>query len=536
MVIERLQLTKEELAEDVVKEDLYKTLGPREDKYHAFKRKNKELVRCIATLEAAQKECDEKAQKECDENLSFLVKEKKAQSKNLWFLEKKTVKPESEDLKAANKQSIDEGGRQGTFLPTISPTILYPRDPPLQEEGNEASQSTEVTKEKPVEEKPAEEKPRVKLDKLAEDAAVGSSTKTRFPSHMSAEGQSQQEKSPQEEFTCFTVESPFQLKKSPVNGNKASGKQKKRRAKVNIGETPKREPKPSILDSPYQHLAKKKRKFKDPMFEKEAEVEMPGPFHKPKRPLLPYEIRVLNEHWYDPEITKSIIIDERQTLSLESLQTLKGDRWLDGEVINAYMKLLKRREDCYKDSFVRCHFFPTYYPILLKHAWDIYHGEKLDEVDHANWPQFSPNLAAYTAIDRVEYKITDCEKLFLPYHDEAHRHWALFIIDMKEKRVDVLDSLGPDRMVQYMDFIFLMKSMLPKVLVHYGHDHINLEAYTFASKNDIPYQQNGHDCGMFVCKYMDYSARGLAYDFCKEEMAYFRQRAGVEIVFGVALP
>jgi hypothetical protein len=49
---------------------------------------------------------------------------------------------------------------------------------------------------------------------------------------------------------------------------------------------------------------------------------------------------------------------------------------------------------------------------------------------------------------------------------------------------------------------------------------------------DTPKQTNGSDCGVFVCKYMDYLARHKPISFSQEDICYFRFLIGVEILEG----
>jgi sentrin-specific protease 1 len=42
--------------------------------------------------------------------------------------------------------------------------------------------------------------------------------------------------------------------------------------------------------------------------------------------------------------------------------------------------------------------------------------------------------------------------------------------------------------------------------------------------NDIPKQDNGSDCGVFMCKYADYLSDRLDLTFSAADMPYFRRR------------
>lgn len=52
---------------------------------------------------------------------------------------------------------------------------------------------------------------------------------------------------------------------------------------------------------------------------------------------------------------------------------------------------------------------------------------------------------------------------------------------------------------------------------------------------DCPKQRNGVDCGVFLCKYMDYLSREEPMNFTQDDMSYFRVLIGVEIINGKLL-
>lgn len=50
------------------------------------------------------------------------------------------------------------------------------------------------------------------------------------------------------------------------------------------------------------------------------------------------------------------------------------------------------------------------------------------------------------------------------------------------------------------------------------------------TRNEIPQQMNGSDCGMFTCKYADYITKDKPITFTQKHMPYFRKRMVWEIV------
>jgi len=49
---------------------------------------------------------------------------------------------------------------------------------------------------------------------------------------------------------------------------------------------------------------------------------------------------------------------------------------------------------------------------------------------------------------------------------------------------------------------------------------------------EAPYQKNSFDCGIFLCKYLDYLSRRVEFDFTNYDMPYFRMLIAIELVNG----
>ncbi|KAG8822627.1 Smt3-specific protease, partial [Serendipita sp. 399] len=59
----------------------------------------------------------------------------------------------------------------------------------------------------------------------------------------------------------------------------------------------------------------------------------------------------------------------------------------------------------------------------------------------------------------------------------------------------------------------------------------NFEGWVDFFGEDGPQQENGYDCGVFVCQTMENLSRGvsLPFDFTQKNMAYLRRRMILEI-------
>ncbi|KAL0414739.1 UNVERIFIED_CONTAM: Ubiquitin-like-specific protease ESD4 [Sesamum radiatum] len=123
----------------------------------------------------------------------------------------------------------------------------------------------------------------------------------------------------------------------------------------------------------------------------------------------------------------------------EILQCLRPGAWLNDEVINVYLELLKEREKREPQKFLKCHFFNTFF-----------------------------------------YK-----KIFVPIHKEVH--WCLAIINKKDEKFQYLDSLkgGDTRVLNVLSRYFV-----DEVKDKCGKD-INVSSWEQEFVTDLPEQANG---------------------------------------------
>uniref|UniRef100_A0A0D9VV63 Ubiquitin-like protease family profile domain-containing protein n=1 Tax=Leersia perrieri TaxID=77586 RepID=A0A0D9VV63_9ORYZ len=159
---------------------------------------------------------------------------------------------------------------------------------------------------------------------------------------------------------------------------------------------------------------------------------------------------------------KIIVMHESSNIEItkEKFWCLRTRGWLNDEVINLYLELLKERAEREPERFLKCHFFNTFF-----------------------------------------YK-----KIFVPVH--IGMHWCLAIINMKDRSFQYLDSLGS------VDHVVL--NILARYIMDELNDKSNIKVDTSSwleIRESIPLQQNGWDCGMFMLKFIDFHSRGVGLNF-----------------------
>ncbi|EFA81103.1 sentrin/SUMO-specific protease [Heterostelium album PN500] len=187
------------------------------------------------------------------------------------------------------------------------------------------------------------------------------------------------------------------------------------------------------------------------------------------------------------------------TIYRRDIIKLKPGGWLNDEIINFYMELLKKRQEDNKNRYLNCHFFSSFFYQFLCNNNNTYSYQRVKK-----WTK--------------DFDIFAKQKVCIPVHLGAH--WCLAVINFVDKRFEYYDSLLGDnsqcltKLRRYLEDEMNDKSK---------KGVINLSEFTDYTPKDIPVQQNGYDCGVFTCKFADYTARGLPLDFTQKDITLSRK-------------
>ncbi|CAN8231921.1 unnamed protein product [Cochlearia groenlandica] len=192
----------------------------------------------------------------------------------------------------------------------------------------------------------------------------------------------------------------------------------------------------------------------------------------------------------------------------EVLQCLAPTSWLNDEVINVYLELLKARETREPKKYLKCHFFNTFF--YKKLVGDSGYNYKA--------------VRRWTTHKKIGYALIDCDMIFVPVHRGVH--WTLAVINNRDRKFMYLDSLnGVDPMI-----LNALSKYLGDEAKEKSGKNIDVSSWDMEFVEDLPQQQNGYDCGVFMLKYIDFFSRGLELCFSQEHMPYFRLRTAKEIL------
>ncbi|KAK4744545.1 hypothetical protein SAY87_010857 [Trapa incisa] len=172
---------------------------------------------------------------------------------------------------------------------------------------------------------------------------------------------------------------------------------------------------------------------------------------------------------------KRVLVAHRDSgikISGEILQCLRPTAWLNDEVINLYLELLKEREKREPEKFLKCHFFSTFF----------YH--KLTGKDGYDYK----SVRRWTTQRMLGYGLIECDKIFVPIHQKVH--WCLAVINKKEEKFQYLDSLGGR-----ISFVLkvLAKYFVDEVKDKNGID-LDVRSWDIEYVEDLPEQENSITC------------------------------------------
>lgn len=133
----------------------------------------------------------------------------------------------------------------------------------------------------------------------------------------------------------------------------------------------------------------------------------------------------------------------------------------------------------------------------------------------------------YSHISRWTKKVDifSKEKLLIPIHLEEDNHWCLVLVDFSQQAIKYYDSLGGRNFK-------CLKIILKYLILEYHHkkeEEFSANGWMLVNVNKCPKQENLWDCGVFVCMFAEYLARGAPLNFSQSDMHKFREQIAYEI-------
>ena len=206
-----------------------------------------------------------------------------------------------------------------------------------------------------------------------------------------------------------------------------------------------------------------------------------------------------------------------RTVTGGSIRRLQGRReWLNDEILNYYFTLLKKRNDSMKEysgDDHNCTFFSTWF------------YEKLMGITDMGVSEYN-----YEAVKKYTSRYVDgkslfkFKKVFIPINVGSH-HWICGVVDIDKKQVRIYDSFKEDR----RECAEHLKMFMEDEEQRCGGKGTNTPddiVWTICTSHiqTHPTQNNGWDCGVYVCLFADYLSLQLPLSFDDDNISLVRQR------------
>ena len=201
-------------------------------------------------------------------------------------------------------------------------------------------------------------------------------------------------------------------------------------------------------------------------------------------------------HLWKSKDTRVVIDKFNIEISGVDIKRLRPTTWLNDELINFYMEMINARS---RDRGYYC--FNSFMMVRM-----------LNDEYMARW------------VKKVGINIFEMKQILFPTHVGGN-HWVLAVINFEQQRLELFDSLGGE----YPNVITAMEKFTFREAKRLDQPPLT---WTRKAHKRIPHQNNGSDCGVFVCVYADYITTPCKFNFSNKDMLHFRKRITLQIKNG----
>lgn len=214
--------------------------------------------------------------------------------------------------------------------------------------------------------------------------------------------------------------------------------------------------------------------------------------------------------------SETIIIEKFNIPFTQRLMTcLRPCTWLNDEVVNFYMHMLKERDtslcELHPNERTPSHFFNSFFM------------QKLLE--------FSKTGYDYSQVKRWTKKVDlfEMDKVFFPINI-SNSHWTMLVVFMKKRKIQYYDSMAASGR-KYLEAI--MRYIKDEHQAKKGTP-IDMSDWEIVSckRNETPQQHNGYDCGVFSIMFADFLSDNLELHFSQEDISDMRLKIALAIHSG----
>ena len=204
------------------------------------------------------------------------------------------------------------------------------------------------------------------------------------------------------------------------------------------------------------------------------------------------------------------------TMTRKKLSCLRARTWLNDEVINFFMSMLKDRDEAL------CLLNPT--GRKSSHYFNSFFISKLLDTENKK-------VYTYDAVKRwsKKFDIFTKRRIYFPINI-SNSHWTHLVLYMEQREIHYYDSMGGNGRM-YIEAI--LRWIKDEARTKKNWEEYDVSDFTLVDHGrDVPQQGNGFDCGVFSCTFALFDTDDLPFDFDQVHMPNFRLRICLDILEG----
>ncbi|KAJ3507661.1 hypothetical protein NLJ89_g6179 [Agrocybe chaxingu] len=204
----------------------------------------------------------------------------------------------------------------------------------------------------------------------------------------------------------------------------------------------------------------------------------------------------------------------REQVSDQDISRLRPGQWLNDEIINFYGAMILARSEASKEN-------PNSSKKPSKEPWNIHYFSSFFWAKLVKEGYDKGRLAKWTK----KIDIFSKDMVIFPVN-HGNAHWTTAAINFRKKRLESYDSMGMAK-----------EAVFKHLRAYLDAEHANKKSKPFdwtgwqtSAPADTPQQENGYDCGVFTCHFLEALSRGEeSFAFTQKDMPYLRRRMIWEI-------
>ncbi|XP_010276782.1 PREDICTED: ubiquitin-like-specific protease 1 isoform X2 [Nelumbo nucifera] len=207
-------------------------------------------------------------------------------------------------------------------------------------------------------------------------------------------------------------------------------------------------------------------------------------------------------------LDENLVILWTSHLTRSELLCMRDDNRVSSAVVNCMVDVLVHKQ--LANGLVKRHYFPTYF------------AEKILKDEP---PSLEESKAFYQSL--LKYDLLQCELLFIPLCIDSH--WFVYVINLRDKRVEVLNSLPMSGFTIELKYLPRMKETCNEILSSLSGRPMAITEWPVLLP-ELPIQKTNYDCGIFVLCYMEYWDGRLMKSFAQDDIPYFRMKIMADLL------